>query len=72
VDKSKFGAYSQWSLADFASASLVPSCAHGQAASPAFQQAFYDAALAFVTDRDVDALILALQDAAALGAEATS
>jgi glucose/mannose transport system substrate-binding protein len=72
VDKSLFNAYAQWSLEDFASAALVPSCAHGQASSPAFQQAFYDAGLAFVTDRDVDALILALQDAAALDAEATA
>ncbi|MFM8595453.1 MAG: hypothetical protein ACKOCK_13840 [Chloroflexota bacterium] len=50
-------------MADFAKAELVPSAAHGQAASPAFQQAFYDACLAFVTDRDVDALVMALADA---------
>jgi glucose/mannose transport system substrate-binding protein len=72
VDRSLFNAYAQWSLDDFAASALVPSCAHGQASSPAFQQAFYDAGLAFVTDRDVDALILALQDAAALDAEATA
>jgi hypothetical protein len=50
----------------------VPSCAHGQASSPAFQQAFYDACLAFVDDKDVDTLILNLQDAAALDAEMAS
>lgn len=72
VDKEKFNAYGQWAMDDFASAALVPSCAHGQASSPAFQQAFYDAGLAFVTDRDVDTLILTLQDAAALDAEATA
>ena len=38
----------------FANDALVPSCAHGQASSPAFQQAFYDASTAFVTDKDVD------------------
>jgi glucose/mannose transport system substrate-binding protein len=68
VDRTKFNAYAQWSLDDFASAALVPSCAHGQASSPAFQQTFFDAGLAFVADRDVDALVLALQDAAALDA----
>ena len=55
----------------FAKDALVPSCAHGQASSPAFKQAFYDAAIAFVTDRDVDAYIIALTDAAALDAEET-
>jgi glucose/mannose transport system substrate-binding protein len=68
VDRTKFHEYGQWALDDFASAALVPSCAHGQASSPAFKQAFYDAGLAFITDRDVDTLILALQDAAALDA----
>ena len=37
----------------------MPSCAHGQASSPAFQQAFYDATTAFVTDKDVDTYLVA-------------
>jgi len=65
VDKTKFSAYHQWSMANFASATLVPSCAHGEAASPAFKQAFYDAATAFVTDKDVDTFASTLGDAAA-------
>jgi glucose/mannose transport system substrate-binding protein len=68
VPEDGFTDYGKWSMADFKTASLVPSCAHGQAASPAFQQAFYDANLAFVTDRDVDALIMALVDAQAMEA----
>ncbi|MFN8661826.1 MAG: ABC transporter substrate-binding protein [Thermomicrobiales bacterium] len=71
VDRSLFSAYHQWSMDSFAKDALVPSCAHGQASSPAFKQAFYDAAVAFVTDRDVDAYISALNDAAALDAEET-
>ncbi|MCA9862065.1 MAG: extracellular solute-binding protein [Thermomicrobiales bacterium] len=71
VDRSLFSAYHQWSMDSFAKDALVPSCAHGQASSPAFKQAFYDAAVAFVTDHDVDAYIMALTDAAALDAEET-
>ena len=44
---------------------LVPSVAHGEASTPAFQQAIFDASTAFVTDKDVDAYIQALVDAAA-------
>jgi glucose/mannose transport system substrate-binding protein len=64
VDKTKFSAYHQWSMANFASATLVPSCAHGEAANPAFKQSFYDAATAFVGDKNVDAFSKALVDAA--------
>jgi glucose/mannose transport system substrate-binding protein len=63
VPEDGFTDYGKWAMADFKSAALVPSCAHGQASSPAFQQAFYDANLAFVTDLDVDALIMALVEA---------
>lgn len=66
VPEDGFTDYGKWSMADFKTAALVPSCAHGQAASPAFQQAFYDANLQFVTDRDVDALVMALVDAQAM------
>ena len=56
----------------FANDALVPSCAHGPGASPAFQQAFYDASTAFVTDKDVDTYLAMLVDAAAMDAEATA
>ena len=68
INRDIFSPYHQWSIDSFANDALVPSCAHGQASSPAFQQAFYDASLAFVSDRDVDTFILNLQDAAALDA----
>ncbi len=72
IDREIFSPYHQWSIDSYSNDALVPSCAHGQASSPAFQQAFYDAGLAFVDDRDVDTLILTLQDAAALDAEMAS
>jgi glucose/mannose transport system substrate-binding protein len=71
VNREIFSPYHQWSMDSFAKDALVPSCAHGQAASPAFQQAFYDASAAFVTDRDVDTYIMMLVDAAAMEAETT-
>jgi glucose/mannose transport system substrate-binding protein len=71
VNRDIFSAYHQWSMDSFANDALVPSCAHGQAASPAFQQAFYDASAAFVSDKDVDAYIAMLSDAAAMDAETT-
>jgi glucose/mannose transport system substrate-binding protein len=64
VDKTKFSAYHQWSMANFASATLVPSIAHGEATNPAFQQAFYDATTSFVTSKDADSYASALVDAA--------
>ncbi len=72
INREIFSPYHQWSIDSFANDALVPSCAHGQASSPAFQQAFYDACLGFVSDKDVDTLILTLQDAAALDAEMAS
>lgn len=60
-----FSEYHQWSIASFAGDALVPSAAHGLATSPAFKQAFYDAAIAFVTDRDVEVFASALADAQA-------
>ena len=56
----------------FANDALVPSCVHGQAASPAFKQAFYDAGTAFITDKDVDTFISMLVDAAAMETEENS
>src|SRR5918993_4839390 len=72
VNRDIFSPYHQWSMDSFANDALVPSCAHGQASSPAFKQAFYDASTAFVTDKDVDTYIAMLSDAAAMDAEATA
>jgi glucose/mannose transport system substrate-binding protein len=72
ANRELFSPYHQWSMDSFANDALVPSCAHGQAASPAFKQAFYDASTAFVTDKDVDTYIAMLADAAAMDAEATA
>jgi len=72
ANRDLFSTYHQWSMDRFAKDALVPSCAHGQAASPAFKQAFYDASTAFVTDKDVDTYIAMLSDAAAMDAEAAS
>ena len=47
----------------YANDALIPSVAHGSAATPQFQQALYDAANAFSADRDVDAFAQALVDA---------
>ncbi|MGH2617743.1 MAG: ABC transporter substrate-binding protein [Thermomicrobiales bacterium] len=67
-----FSPYHQWSMDGFAADALVPSCAHGMAASPAFQQAILDASAAFVTDKDVDTYLSLLADAAAMDTETTS
>ncbi|HEY8447721.1 MAG TPA: ABC transporter substrate-binding protein [Thermomicrobiales bacterium] len=64
VDQSIFSAYHQWSMNSFANDMLVPSVAHGQAASPQFKQAMYDAAAAFLVDKDVETFALMLVDAA--------
>lgn len=72
VNRDIFSPYHQWSMDSFAADALVPSCAHGQASSPAFKQAFYDASVAFVTDKDIDMYISMLADAAAMDAESTS
>ena len=60
-----FSEYHQWSIASFAADALVPSAAHGLATSPAFKLAFYDAAIAFITDKDVEIFASTLADAAA-------
>jgi glucose/mannose transport system substrate-binding protein len=72
ANRELFSPYHQWSMDSFANDALVPSCAHGQASSPAFKQAFYDASTSFVTDKDVDTYIAMLSDAAAMDAEATA
>jgi glucose/mannose transport system substrate-binding protein len=72
VNRDIFSPYHQWSMDSFANDALVPTWAHGQASSPAFKQAFYDASTAFVTDKDVDTYISMFVDAAAMDAEETS
>jgi glucose/mannose transport system substrate-binding protein len=72
ANRDLFSPYHQWSMDSFSNDALVPSAAHSQATSPAFQQAFYDASTAFVTDKDVDTFLALLADAAAMDAEETS
>jgi glucose/mannose transport system substrate-binding protein len=64
VDKSKFDKYHQWSMNSFATATLVPSCVHGEAAPAAFQQALNDAVTSFIVDKNVDNFSNALVQAA--------
>ncbi len=66
IDPALFSDYHQWALASFGQDALVPSCAHGQAAPPEFEQAFYDATTAFVDDEDVDTFVGMLAEAATL------
>jgi len=53
ADVSKYDAYSQAALKDFATVELVPSEANGPATVPAFLTPFTDAINTFVTSRDV-------------------
>lgn len=63
VDKAAFSEYHQWSMESFAADALVPSVAHGEAATPQFQQAMNDAAASFVVDRDTEVFASTLVDA---------
>ena len=65
ADLSGFSDYHQWSGASFAGDALLASVAHGEASSPAFKQALYDAALSFLVDKDVDTFAMTLVDAQA-------
>lgn len=53
ADRSKFDAYSQGAIADFAKNTLVPSEANGPATTPAFLTPITDAIAGFVNDKDV-------------------
>jgi glucose/mannose transport system substrate-binding protein len=64
ADKSKFGPYHNWSMTAFASAQLVPSVVHGEAAPAGFQQALNDAITTFVVDKNVNNFTQALTQAA--------
>jgi glucose/mannose transport system substrate-binding protein len=63
VDKSKFDGYHQWSMTEFAKDRLVPSCAHGEAAPPAFQEALNGAVTSFMLDKDAEKFANALVQA---------
>jgi glucose/mannose transport system substrate-binding protein len=67
VDVATLNEYSQWSANDFGEATVVPSNAHGAAASPQFQQSIFEATVPFLVDRDVamfqEALVFAAEDA---------
>lgn len=64
ADESKYDDYGKDAMADFTSSRLVPSLAHGSAASEGFLTKVNQAVNIFVTQREVDNLIKALQDAA--------
>ncbi len=69
ADASGFNEYMQWSAGSFGADAVVPSLAHGGAASPQFQSSVNDAIVSFVVDLDVatfqDALVMAAEDEAA-------
>jgi glucose/mannose transport system substrate-binding protein len=66
ADPSGFNEYMQWSAASFGEDSVVPSLAHGGAASPSFITAVNEAITTFVVDLDVatfqEALVFAQED----------
>jgi glucose/mannose transport system substrate-binding protein len=61
ADPSGFNEYMQWSAEAFGVDSVVPSLAHGSAASPQFQTAVNEAIISFVVDLDVATFQEALQ-----------
>jgi len=61
ADTSTFNEYMQWSAKDFGENTVVPSLAHGSAASPQFQSSVNDALITFIVDFDVATLQEALQ-----------
>ena len=66
ADASGFNEYMQWSAESFGADSVVPSLAHGGAASPAFITAVNEAMTTFLVDKDVatfqEALVFAQED----------
>ena len=65
VDVSSLPPYQRQAAKDFRSNTLVWSIAHGEATSPQFQQAFYDAVTQFMQSKDVNAFVQSLKSAAA-------
>jgi len=68
ADSSTFNEYMQWSAGAFGEDAVVPSLAHGSAASPQFQTSVNEAIITFIVDLDVatfqDALVFAAEDEA--------
>jgi glucose/mannose transport system substrate-binding protein len=64
IDKSKFSGYFSWSIDGLATATSVPSMAHGAAASPQWQQTIFDATVAFLVDKDQDTYIATIKQGA--------
>lgn len=66
ADTSAFNDYLKWAAASFAADTVVPSLAHGSAATPQFSVSASDAIVTFLVDLDVatfqDALVLAAED----------
>lgn len=67
IDASEFNDYMQWSASDFADGEVVPSMAHGAAASPQFRTSILEATNTFLAFRDAELfqedLVLAADDA---------
>jgi glucose/mannose transport system substrate-binding protein len=65
ADKSLYDEYLQYSIEQFGSVKLAPSVVHGAAAPEAYMTTYGNALNVFAADLDTEALVLALQDAAA-------
>lgn len=64
VDVSSLGAYQQGAARDFRKQKLVSTLVHGEATSPGFQQAFFDAVNQLNSHKDIEAFVKALDSAA--------
>lgn len=64
TDRSLYDVYLKSSMNDFSSDAIVPSLAHGSAASESWLTTFNDTMNVFVTNRDVDQAMRQLQQAA--------
>ena len=65
-DRSRFGAYLNWSMDSYTTDTIVPTVVHGSAAPAHFQQVLNDALTMFVVDRNAEALVRTLGQAAAM------
>ena len=64
IDKSKFDDYHQWSMTEFATDKLLPSCVHGEASPTAFQEVLNSAVTSFISDKNIENFAGALSQAA--------
>jgi glucose/mannose transport system substrate-binding protein len=66
IDASNFNEYMQWSAGDFAGGDVVPSMAHGAAASPQFRTSIFEATNSFLAFKDAELfqeeIVLAAED----------